>query len=462
MILAPVLLAVALVSGSVAALATRLTTPGWTATQMPTPTGSKVSGAGYAGPMACPAAGSCVVLGQTETPSGVNEDLVSTEASGKWSSVVAPLPTGGRQAANLGPDALACHSVGNCVGTSVYAAASSLAADILVESAGKWSAARMPLPAGADTSGRYWPQISRVGCPATGECVIVGSYETSAGLSEGLIVSQVGSGFVAAEAPTPGGVTANHGAHLTSVSCYRAGACFAVGSYVTSAVSTEPFVVSVQSSGAAAVVASLPPNAAPDPRAQLVAVSCGGVSYCVATGAYEDAAGDQFGVLETWSAGRWTPAEAPLPAGAASPNAGVTVDAVRCVGVVCVAVGEYGIAGRRHGGLVLVNQSGTWVPEEAPTTGSPPSFTSVSCSAASVCVAAASYTAKGGAVEGYLLSVTRSALSWQQAPLPTDANTQPLVSLDSVTCPATGACAVSGDYVKTGVETVQLGMLLAQ
>jgi hypothetical protein len=402
------------------------------------------------------------VLGQTETPKGRDEDFIATENAGSWLSKVAPLPAGGTQASNFGPNVLACTSAGNCVGTSVYMTATSVAADILVESAGAWSATAIAVPSNAAVSGSTWPAVASIACPSAGHCVIAGDYKTLSGFTEGLIVTQEGSKWVSAEAPTPGGAVNNRGASLAGVRCFSATSCVAVGEFHTATGAEEALLVADRSGTFGDATAPLPGNAAPsDPSALLSAVSCASSTTCVAFGDYKDSKGAQFGLIVTKSTSHWVAAPAPAPTGASTSSPGEAEFASACAAGFCVAVGQYRLATGKLGGLVLVEEGGRWSALSMPVLGGAPALPAVACSADQVCAAAGSY-GSGPKLEGYLLLIDGTSLSAETSPLPPNHGADPLVDLGSVACPAAGTCVASGDYDESGSSTVQLPLVVSQ
>ncbi|HXY43080.1 MAG TPA: hypothetical protein VEH29_02735, partial [Acidimicrobiales bacterium] len=283
-----------------AAAGTRAVATGtWTASQLPVPPDAFADGAGYAGPIACPAIGGCVVLGEYSSASGLDEDFIATEKAGVWSTARAPLPPGGAQAANLGPYTLACTGVGYCVGTSLYLSPTAVAVDLLEEWGGIWTAIAMPMPSNASPA--HVPTLSAMTCPRLGGCVIVGTYGTQSGLSEGFVVLQEGKAFVATEAPIP--AKSSRGSALNGIACTAVATCSAVGDFVTASGRREPLIVNDTAGALTAVQAPLPPKAAANPQAELEAVSCGSTTSCVALGAYAGADGDHLGVIDTSSSG---------------------------------------------------------------------------------------------------------------------------------------------------------------
>jgi hypothetical protein len=435
----------------------------WVAHRLPIPSNAKTNGAGYAGPLVCSTVSSCVALGQTQTPTGVNEDVIEAGGTtGPWTAVVAPLPPGGQQAANLGPNVLACPAAGYCVGTSLYATPTTIAADILQETAGKWSALVLPVPANAVTTGSNWPDVTGIACPGVGNCVIAGSYQTTTGLPQGFIVQQSASGYAASEAPTPVGA-GNHGASLDAVACRSSLSCVAVGTYRNAATHTEPLVVAVSAAGLSALQPPLPANAGTNPQAQLVAIACGSSTSCVALGDYQDNSGNSYGVTETGGASSWVDKEVPIPSGANQANPAVSMDTVACTGqAYCLATGRYRLSSRHMGGFVLYDRSGSLTTVPMPTGGNGTQVGSLACWGIFACVGVGTYADSIGAIEGYLLSVSGAVVGWTQAPLPTGAARQPLVSLNGVACPLVGRCIADGVYDATASNVVQLPLILNQ
>jgi len=438
--------------------ATSPATSGWRAVQLPLPAGGVQDGAGYAGPIACPVIGRCVILGEYSTASGSDEDLIATQSGSVWSVLKAPLPLGAKQATNLGPYTLTCTGVGNCVGTSLYQSSTSVAADILEEVAGVWSAIAMSLPANASPS--RFPTIASIACPLQGSCVIVGTYVTTSGLSEGLVVTEQGEGFVPAEATTPG--RSNEGSGLSSVACTAVTACAAVGYFVTTSGRREPLIVNDAAGALTALRAPLPAGAASNPRAELQAVSCGGSTGCVALGAYENAKGDHLGVVDTALGEKWFAAETPSPSGAEAASPSPEIYGVSCRYVTsCLAVGQYKDSFGRKQGLALLEQSGNWSASMMPGTDNTGVVVeAVSCATATRCAAAGHYL-RSSHEFGYLMTLSDSTLSGSTSPAPADANPNPAEALGFVACPRIAACTVSGTY-DGGSPSVQLPLTLIE
>jgi hypothetical protein len=430
---------------------------GWQAAQLPVPAGGFSDGAGYAGPIACPAVGGCVVLGEYSTPTGADEDLIATEKSGTWTAVRAPLPAGGTQATNLGPYTLRCTGVGDCLGTSLYQSPTSVAADVVEEVGGVWSAVAMPVPSNLRTGA--FPTVSALACPLRGACVVVGTYETTSGLTEGFVVTQEGGQFVAAQAPTPG---ANRGSILAGVACLTTTACVAVGSYVTTSNVEQGLFVNDDAGKLTAATPPLPGNAASNPRAALQAVSCGSSTLCVAVGTYENPSGDHLGFIDTDSSSKWTAAKMPLPSGASATSPSPAVYGLVCKGGdYCLGVGGYTSSAGKGEGLALVQRAGRWSASMMPGTDNTNVVVrAVSCVSETSCAAAGHYQSKAGQV-GYLMTLSGTTLSGTTSPLPSNANASPGVDLGFVACPWIATCAVSGTYGHSGSPPIQLPFVVS-
>src|SRR5205814_5666419 len=127
-----------------------------------------------------------------------------------------------------------------------------------------------------------------------------------------------------------------------SVSCVSAGNCTAVGSYTDSSGYRRGVVLTETArTWAMGVEASLPGNAASNPKVSLRSVSCATAGNCSAVGNYDDSSSHTQGLLLTETAGTWTGVEAILPAGTAS-NPTVPLASVSCASAGnCGAVGHY-------------------------------------------------------------------------------------------------------------------------
>ena len=158
---------------------------------------------------------------------------------------------------------------------------------------------------------------------------------------------------------------------LQAVSCSSPGNCTAVGRYSgTRHRSGALLLTQTDGKWATGVVAPLPANHAKRQvtsytKIYLNSVSCAAPGNCTAVGDYVARGGHQEGLLLTQTDGRWTAAQARLPAGAwrASIGPGVTLKSVSCASAGnCTAVGSYfkGRGGRDAVSLLLTQTDGRW------------------------------------------------------------------------------------------------------
>jgi hypothetical protein len=82
----------------------------------------------------------------------------------------------------------------------------------------------------------------------------------------------------------------------------------------------------------------------------------------------------------------------------------------------------------------------------------------ISCPTVSQCVAVGSYEDSAGTQQGFLLTWRGTNWTARKAPLPVNAGTNPWVSLNAVSCPASSLCTVGGGY--ENAASTPLGLLL--
>jgi hypothetical protein len=258
--------------------------------------------------------------------------------------------------------------------------------------------------------------------------------------------------WTAAQAPLP--ANADHTfAQLSAVACPSASVCTAVGSYTGSA-GWQGLLLAKSGSSWAATQAPLPAGAAADPYATPGSVACASASSCAAVGVYQDSSYNQQGLLLTGSGSSWAAAKAPLPAGAAAVP-GTTLGSVACnsASASCVAVGSYQDASGNSQGVLLTGSGSSWTAIQAPLPSGADAnprvrLDSVKCPAASTCIAVGSYEdAASSSAQGLLLTGSGSSWTATQAPLPADVDTgDPLVSISSVACSSGSLCTAVGTY----------------
>jgi hypothetical protein len=258
------------------------------------------------------------------------------------------------------------------------------------------------------------------------------------------------SSWIATEAPPPANIdTGDPSTDVYSISCPSTTECTAVGVYDDDSGNKEMLALTLSGGVWTPAGVPLPANAAFDPEVEVPGLSCPSVNECVAVGSYQDSSGGMDGLLLTWSGGAWSSVSVPLPANAAtSPD--VSIYAVSCASVNdCVAGGSYTDSSGNTQGLLLIWSGGSWAPAEAPVpsdAGSNPwaQVQGVSCPTTTRCVAVGSYGSQ--VAEGLLW--TWSAGSWTVANLPA----LPGGASDSdsdvydVSCPSVSQCVAVGYY----------------
>jgi len=192
--------------------------------------------------------------------------------------------------------------------------------------------------------------------------------------------------------------------------------------------------------------------------AEFDAISCTAPGECVAGGRYRTAAGGEQAMVETETDGTWgAPQRIVPPAGASTKNPSATIASVSCATRgFCVAVGSY--RGSGSGGLVATETNGAWAPASAlsPVSGQltgGSALNSVSCPAVGACVAAGTVATSRGLIRPLIATETGGA--WAAPSLPTlpAGDTDTAATSLSVSCPAVGACVVAGtDYPVSGPE----------
>jgi hypothetical protein len=202
--------------------------PSWAATQAPLPAGAATNPLAGLYDVACPSATTCVVAGGYTDSAGNQQVLLLSGHGSAWTATRAPLPPG------AGITSIACPSAAMCVAVGESAAAAGAEQGLLLTGHGSsWTATAAPLPPGAASS--TWAGLSAVACPSTMTCVATGFYLDSAGHQQGLLLTRIGSFWVAGKAPLPAGAAANPDVFLDGIACASRAMCTAVGDYADSA-----------------------------------------------------------------------------------------------------------------------------------------------------------------------------------------------------------------------------------
>jgi len=296
-----------------------------------------------------------------------------------------------------------------------------------------WSDLEAPVPNNAEASTAT--SLGSVACGSASFCVASGLYTTSNNGQQGLIDTLSGATWTATEAPVPAD---GSGVELGNVACGSASFCVIAGSFLDSTGNRQPLIESLSDGTWTAQEVPVPANAESDPYGSLYAASCISAQDCVSVGTYV-ASNFQQGLIETLSDGTWTASEAPVPS---SPIL-VNLTTVSCTSQgTCVTVG-YAILDTLSGG------SWSAAPIPVPANAKSPSnaeLTDVGCSTDGICAAIGLYDDSSGVRRGFVDLLAAGTWSSSEAPLPSNADSTPYPSLDTVSCASLGACTLVGIY----------------
>ncbi len=209
-------------------------------------------------------------------------------------------------------------------------------------------------------------------------------------------------GWAALQTPAPFGLNApatNPEESIETEGCASAVSCVGAGQYNDTGSHTQGLLSSLSRGTWSSVEATLPSDADTDPAPEFFGTSCPSSGTCVVAGAYRNGSGHSEGLIETYAGGVWNATEAPTPSNAAPPSS-----------------------------------SDTWLK-------------SVSCPAPGECTAIGYYSTGPGTVTGLIETLAGGQWSAQPAPQVSDADTNNVVQLSGVSCPAPGTCVGVGQYM---------------
>jgi hypothetical protein len=404
--------------------------------------------------------------------------LVLGEHRGKWT----------REAtlAGVGVRALACPSVGSCVGTGWI---SGDPRAVVTQRGRSWSASAVQLPPGNPSPSA--PVLPSVSCGSAGDCTAAGWYQVFKPgeiESHALLVEQRSGTWGAgtdAQLPPDAATTADAnglgpGGVASVVSCPSAGDCAAAGTYLNSFAGAWPGGFLNRSEGwvatkqagqwSRAVSVQLPGNAdalgdpsksGTSPFLGFTGLSCPSAGNCTAVGGYAINGEQEGALILKQRKGVWLPGiRAPLPRGGVAPSAPNSwIDPLGPVSCAapddCAAVGSYVKAGspHRYQGWLLSERSGKWsasglvLPRKTKASGGV-FLNQVTCPSRGNCVAIGFYASHGKTTG--LIDIERRGkwLRAIKAALPANAAkvSRQHAFLDSLSCPSTSRCTIVGSY----------------
>lgn len=187
---------------------------------------------------------------------------------------------------------------------------------------------------------------------------------------------------------------------------------------------------------------------------QLDAMSCSAASACAAVGNTLSTSGLTVTLAERWNGASWQVQRTPNPSGNTVPAAAPDLLGVSCpVSNFCEAVGGYSVGAA---GISLADGwNGTaWTSQTFPV---PPSSTSaelngVSCTSATFCEAAGSYTNGAGEILDLLARWNGTTWKLQPAPNPVGATN---AGVNGISCVSARFCEAGGNSLGTGPFAMQ-------
>jgi Putative Ig domain len=428
------------------------------------PAGSASGSDWYSAQTACAAAGLCVSVGYTWA--GSQYPLVVSFNDGQpGTATEVQLPPDAdptSQTAYL--DGVSCQSASLCVAYGEYTTTTNPAPMVVAIVNGVPAQAQQVI-APANSVGTSYVYLNGASCPPSGNCVVVGKYESDSTPSDAevpLVVDVTGGvPETGIEGAVPADPDTSDPAELADVACQADGSCTAVGSYYTAGGEELAYVLPLAgdaTQGAANV--ALPNNASTtSPYASLDYVACPQSGTCEAVGTYSDqSSGDTDDLVVPINSGLpGTGSEIQQPANLASGNR-VYVRGLSCSAAsLCVAAGYYtddSSSSNEQAALIPISSGGATAQEstlpadewqDRPAAG----WNAVSCIAAGPCLAAGYYDNSSSNQAGMVQEVSASGQigSAVEAPVPADADPSGSQSEPySVGCASSGSCVLVGAY----------------
>ena len=463
------LLVSTLLSPSLASATSVTPLPAATALTLPTPNNGVFEG--YLPAMACFSLGNCVAGGTFNDGNNNQQAVLINEVGGVWQTGVQVTPPNGPVARSQGVSIYdaSCAGAGSCAATGTYLDAAGAQHTMVVnEVNGSWRPSQsLALPTNAPSSGLQ-SQPHAITCASVGNCVVVGTYNTTASTfaTQGFVANEVNGVWRSASVVVlPVNKNKNPQVTFNQVVCWAVGSCEAVGGYVDSAGVTHAFVVtSIRGVWRPAQLIALPSNASAYAGAAFNEITCYGPATCTVIGTYTTTTGAQFPMAATMTKGVWARAvSVALPADAGA-NPATFLWGYK--GISCASLGNCAFGGdyttkavgtkpALHQGFLVNEVNGVWqsasplpLPSRAMYAGANGGVIAVSCTSVGACTAAAAYVDRAGNYQTMIISET--ATTWgapQPLTLPNGATTVGTGGgIYGLRCFTTGGCQVVGTY----------------
>jgi hypothetical protein len=315
----------------------------------------------YPTSISCPTAGNCTAIGDYRNAADLDQSWVAAETNGVWSAPARATPPANMTPPGVLTDgSVSCGSVGNCVAVGDYEDTSSEYEPYsLAETNGVWGAGtERSLPAVPAPAAQPGTEMYSVDCTAPGNCVSDGTYKTSGGAQEGVLLTEANGTWSATTMPLTGLAVASASTHDVGIAdnsgnssddgtlaCPSAGSCVGVAQYTDVNGYSQGLLLTQSAGSWKSQTLDLSQTGIPvyaisghqDPNASISSVACASADNCTAIGTYLTANAIRVGFVVHEVNGSWLPASSfgALPADASSvPN--TWPDTVSCGGVTCV------------------------------------------------------------------------------------------------------------------------------
>ena len=391
--------------------------PTWSVVPSPNPPAPAggTSGAGLNG-IACPAGGSCVVVG--DYVDGYPLPLVGYSTGSTWSIAAADRPTSYKNPSGQ-LSTVACATRTRCFGVGTYYNGASTRMLIEQWNGKVWSLVPNPKMPGITKS-----SLSGIACPTGTSCFAVGYVVRAPAAPRTLVEHWNGTTWSVVPSANPSG-----GGRLSGISCLTNAHCVAVGA--SSAASSTTLVERWNGTTWSVVASPNPPKSA---SSVLGAVSCPTKNACFAVGSYFGKGLESPSTLveqsngDTWSIVA-TPDKPRVGGGVGSALGGIT-----CLSpTACFAVGIYQ-SNYTSGPRVMRWDGKSWsrVNVRDPNTFANEGLSGISCASTIACVVVG-FDNYGTVVEKW------NGTSWAKVAAGGSAS-----HLDAVACPTATTCFAVG------------------
>jgi cytochrome c551/c552 len=256
----------------------------------------------------------------------------------------------------------------------------------------------------------------------------------------------------AEEVPGTAALNLGGAAGVNSVSCTSPGTCSAGGNYADASHDLQAFVTD-ETNGTWGTAEEVPGTAALNQggEAGVNSVSCSSAGTCSAGGLYRGAHHSQaFVVSET--NGTWGTAEK-VPGTAALNKKGAAVNSVSCSSAGnCSAAGLYTDSSHHDQAFVADETNGTWgtaeeVPGIAALNKGSASINSVSCPSAGNCAVGGFYTGSSGHTQPFVADETNGTWGTAEEVPGTAALDKQGGAVGPVSCGSAGNCSAGGSFI---------------